>query len=396
MRLFPGLSIGALSLWSSAVAAQESVPQRRLNIDAQAVATYESNFLKLPRSVRASEPRDDLRYNAGLTLDFQMPVGRQSVFLTATTGYDFHLRNEDLDNERIQVRGGGDLRGLGCGAKLSGDYIRGQSDFADILTGERIANVEVRTFYVARVTCGSNNGLRPGVAIEHEDVENQGLARADGNYASTAYTAGIGFARPQLGELTLNTTYKKGRYKQRLVGFGPRDAVESHSIGLTFRREIGSQLTGYATFGYTRVNPNLPGVRDYKGLAYSADLTWTPGTRMQVSVSASRDAQQSNLLSISYSIVDSYTAGVNYALGDRLQLTMVGNHTKRRLRDSPLTAGPVLNIEDRATRLSAGARFAASRRINLSLDAAAEQRRSDNPLFEYNNLSVALTTRLSV
>jgi hypothetical protein len=113
-------------------------------------------------------------------------------------------------------------------------------------------------------------------------------------------------------------------------------------------------------------------------------------------VGTSRSAQQSNLLGISYSIVDDYRARTIYALSGRSRLSAAASYVRRSLRDSPSTPAALLDTEDRTLLLQGSASYSPSYRLALSLDVSSERRRSDNRLFNYDNFLVAFTTKLTV
>lgn len=397
VKFAPALGLGALTLGPAAWA-QDAAPERRVDLGASAVTTYESNLLRLPDNavVGLGREREDLRFTPSVTIDLQVPLGRQSVYLNGLAGYDFYKNNDDLDSERIELNGGSRMRLSSCSAQLGLSYARRQSDLADFLTAVRIENVENRVAFDGLLTCESAAGLKPSFGFGHERVGNSDDFRRTGNYSAETYTAGIAYGRPWLGDIGLDVSYRRGRYDDRPAVLGNNERIDSYTAGINLSRKVGSQLTGSASLGFTRVDPSLAGVPGFKGLSWSLDLVWNPGTRFQAAVGASRDVQQSNLLDVSYAIVDDYRGRIDYALGDRVRLSLTGNHSRRSLRDSPLTPGGVLSGNDRTYRLSAAASYTPSYRLSFSLNAAAEKRKADNRLLDYDNFLVAVTTRLTV
>lgn len=397
-KFVPILGISALTICSPSGA--QTLPQRRVDVGVTLVNTYQSNILRLPDGVPAlpGNSKDDLRFNPALTVDLELPLGRNSVFLNGLVGYDFYKENDQLERERIRLTGGTNLNFTSCGATLQATYARQQSDLDDIFLAQRRVNTENRWLYDAYFRCRTFGGLTPSLNLTREKVTNSDPNRQEGNYTSDTAAIYLGYERPVLGEIRLGFSYNESRYDERqpLPGLQALDRIEVITADVGFTREIGSQLTGSASIGYTRVNPSLPGVEPYSGLSYSGDLSFTPGTRIRANVGFAREAKQSNLLSISYAIVDTYSGQVQYALGERITLTTGASYQHRSLRDSPLTAGPVLVTEDSNTRLFAGANYMVNRRLSFSLDGSAERRRADVDAFEYDNYTVALTTRLTI
>ena len=67
--------------------------------------------------------------------------------------------------------------------------------------------------------------------------------------------------------------------------------------------------------------------------------------------------------------------------------------------DHPLATEPVVSVADLHAEkfiLFAGASYRAGERLTFSLDGRAERRRSDFREFDYNNYTVAITTRLTI
>lgn len=397
VKFAPALGLGALSLGTSAWA-QDTAPQRRFDIGASAAAIYDSNFLRLPDepAFGLERERDEVRLTPALTVDLVMPLGRQSVYLAGLVGYDFYSNNKELDRERIELRGGGNIRFSRCSSQLGVEFSRQQSDLADIIEPAPIKNAETRWLFSGDMSCRFGAALTPSVGYTHERIKNSDPARQTGNYSTDSVRGAIGFSRPAFGEIALTASYQRGRYDERGGPAGASDRIDTYTAGARFTRDFGSQLVGSVSAGWTKVNPNLPGVEPFSGLSYSADLTFTPGTRIQATIGAAREAQQSNLLAISYAIVDDYRAQATYVLSDRVRLSAGANYTKRSLKDSSLTPGAVLQDKDNSLRLIAGATYSPNYRLNLSLDASRERRRSSNDLFDYDNFMVALTTKLSI
>ena len=136
-KIVPALGLGLLSLGGAAAA--PGVPERRLDIGISVLNSYESNILRLRKGVPAppGQSRDDIRATPAITVDILQPLGRQSVFLSGSAGYDFYRENDQLERERIDLTGGTNLAFGPCSSQLALSYGRQQSDLADILEGER-------------------------------------------------------------------------------------------------------------------------------------------------------------------------------------------------------------------------------------------------------------------
>lgn len=388
-----------LALSDAAVAQSE----RRVNIGVSGRATYDSNLIRSGdiilvdgQPVRGSG--EDMRFTPAVTVDILVPVSRQALFLSGSLGYDFHLNNQQLDRERLNLTGGVNLAVASCTGQISGTYSRQQSDIADLLITDelvRIDNTQETRALSANARCGDVVGLQPGFGFRHETTQNSGNERLTNDYTSNTYDAELAYVSPSLGSLALFSSFRDASYPNRVMGMR-EDGVKVYSAGGRFTREIGSRLTGTVSAGITRVDPKFPGTPGYSGGSYSADLTYRPSDRIQLGIAFSRDATVSNLLDISYSITETYSIDGEYALGQRYRILFGGSYTERGFRVSELTDPDLAGTGDKRYLGFVGLRYLMNDRISVDFDLARERRDFVGPQTIEGRLLDYKSTRFSV
>lgn len=374
------------------------MPERRVDIDLTTRLEYDSNVLRRPEFAAIPEglERDDIRITPGVAVDIQLPISRQSLFLSGSVGYDFFMNNSHLNRERFDLVGGANVTAGGsCTGQLTGSYTRQQSDLGYLFAVDQLENAEQLAGYGIRLQCGGGIGLSPGLGYRHETATNSLSQRQQNDYSTDIYEADIGYQRPSFGRLSVFGTYAETEFENRVID-GVRDGVEVYSTGLRFQREIGSRLRGTVSGGYTWVKPRLPGVAEFSGISYSADLTYTPSDRLRTTIGFSREAQLSSLLDISYSISENYRFDGQYAFGPRLSLLFGLQYATRSFELSPQFPALVPQTGDKSYQAFVGVRRQWNDRFATDLDFAQERRDSDNPLLDYRSTRVGLTVRMTL
>ncbi len=391
-----GLPVIAVVALAPGAAFAQQAPQREFSLSPQLRLEYDDNILRLPDNVptAAGRHRDDYRSSPQLAVNIVRPIGRQSVFLTGLVGYDFYKYNRQLNRERINLTGGGSYSRGSCTTNGQLSYVRRQSDLDDILfsTTGRGSNRETFWSPSVGISCGSAGGISSSLGYSHDDVENSDLFRQFGNYHADTYSAQIGLNRPAIGNVGIYTNYRRGVYDNRFLGDGRHEITKSYAAGLRVDRQFG-RIKGHIGGGVTRVESNTPGVRGFSGGTYDISLTYTT-PRASAYVGLARAVQQSNLLGVNYSIVDSFDLGLTYKLNERINLSSGLQSTRRRLSQSPLAPVFVGNNNDRTRSINVAASYDAARHVSFDLGATWRRRRGDLPIFNYNARILALTLRI--
>ena len=393
MRIWWGIGIVGIVSGCGAALAQ-GYPERRMDFTLSSRTTYDSNLLRRTTSTGITAPRqaDDIRFTPTAHLEIVYPLSRQALFFNGSVGYDFYAHNTQLNRERLNLAGGADLRfGTSCGTRLTAEYVRQQSDLADLFAFTRLTNTEEIRAYEVQANCGDAYGLRPGGGYRHEEARNSTAELRRNNYNTDSFNAQIGYVRPTFGSLSFFSTYEKTSYPNRLIDVGGvrGDRVDIYTAGARFEREIGSRLRGGVSVGYTRADPKSSDVPDFGGISYSADLTYSPTDRFQLDVGFAREAQVSNNIDATYSVDETYNLDATFKLNQRVAIVYGASYATRDFRLSP-TATPLLNTTGDKTYIGyVGARYYMSDRLDFDLNFTQQRRDADNPLFNYKSSQVS-------
>lgn len=383
-------------------AALADEPVRRFAVTATVSTLYDDNILR--RSKAAGLPVigafEDFRSSPSLAVDIELPIGRQSLLLAGSAGYDFYARNTQLERERIDLLTGVVLRaGPFCTARITGQFSRQQSDLADFATTDPVSNTQDRRAFDATLGCRPRLGLNQRFGFSREEVSNSDPGRLRGNFTSETVSAAVGFARPSFGDLSAYASIRRDRYSGRvaaLPGGATPERLMVYAAGLEYRRDIGSRLKGRVAVGYTIVDPNLPTARRFAGISGSADLTVAATDRLRLQITAGRTVQPSNLLDVSYSIVDSFALSSEYRANRTVAFVASGSYTKRSFRESPLAGVALGRSGDQSYLVSGGVRLSPGGRVGLSVDLTGERRRSEIAAFNFGHVIAAVTARIKL
>lgn len=399
---------------------------RQIGVRAAVDLTYESNVFGVNAAragLQAGRNRslDDFTLSPSLQLDLQLPFGaRQSAFLQGAVGYDFQLRNSQLNRERISLNGGANLNFGSCAGTVNGSISRFRTNAGDIFvltpTGfDARRNVVQRTGYGAQVQCGGAIGLSPSIGYQHAEIRNSSdlLELNDSNQDSI--NASIGYQRPSLGRVSIFGSYSKTEFPGRDANFNRRtlapisndpnpffdpralDGVTSYSTGIRFERDIGSRIYGAISAGYTWVDPESNFSRRFRGSNYSANISLRPSDRFSLDLGASRSADVSTNLFASFAITEVYSLNGTYQLNPRISLNFGTSYQKRDFR-GPARAPDLTAFltNDEFIRAYGGVAFNLNRRLRLNGLVSQVRRKSDNGLFGFNNTTVSLRASLAL
>src|SRR3546814_6703109 len=89
-----------------------------------------------------------------------------------------------------------------------------------------------------------------------------------------------------------------------------QDGLKVDRAVLALTRPIGARLTGSASLSYIWSKPAVSVYEDFKGIGWSADLSYIAGPRLMLGISASRDviraeehtSELQSLMRISYAV----------------------------------------------------------------------------------------------
>lgn len=392
-----GWGVGILLLCANGAYAQ-SRGGEGLSLGASVESSYDSNVRRGFNQANSGD-NDDFIIEPTVNVGYGRALGVGRVSFGGSLGYKFYQRFDNLNSERISVDGSGSTTLGPCALSTTGSFTRRQSDLQDIAVLDT-NNVQNNTTVGGSIGCGAAVGLRPSFTYNHEAVTNSNSRFGQGNSTADSYTVALNYQRPALGVLSLYGTYRSGRYPNRGQIADPavltRD-IAVYSGGASFRRDIGSMLTGSVSIGFMKVNPQGTAGGNFSGLNYSGAIAYTNGNNLGMNLSFSRGARQPNTRIASYSIDTEFSGNVRYALSRNLSLNAAASHMKRSFQ---YTGGGLVNPlslnRDRTTQFSAGASLTTNRRLRFSLNGQHIDRSSDQSIFNYKSNRISLTASMSL
>jgi hypothetical protein len=391
------LLAGAAVLAMAPAAARAQAPvtpgESRTNIDGNVMGTYDSNVSRSTASVAAARgiAQDDYIVTPSISFDIARPIGRQSVFLTGSTGYDFYARDRIFDRERVDVSGGAALQAAGCHATLMADYARRQSQLQDLEFTGVIENLESDQLYRVSADCSRPIGFSPTGSVSESITNNSQFLQKTADHRTLTGTAGVLYSNPGLGQLQVFGEYAATDYPNRIVSLGGQtDGYKSYSAGVSYDRNVGSRLNLTAQVTYMHLRPDVPGEPGFDGLTYKLVGALQLGARLKVTGDFEEGAVPANRIGVSFSRNQSSQLALNYAATSRVTLGLGGFLQDNRYEGAALD--PALFItHERVSGLFASSGLKLGRKMSLLLDCRWEQQTADIAAFSYDDLRVSLT-----
>lgn len=396
-RFAVGAILASAAVTSPALAApQPSTHVDRFTVGFNVRAEHDTNMSGVSEAEARSRgiSPDDTIYTPNLTVGLNLPAGRQLIYLDGYAGYVYHDKNTIYDSERVSANGGvrGRIGGL-CTYDLSGNYARGLSSFEDIVLGPTIDNILETKGVSLQATCARKTGLGVTGQISHEVAENDTTLLRPQDYEQTSYMGGVTYSKPRLGTLTLFGQHVRTEYNHRTPVAGQTDGYESNTEGLTYDRRLGARIEGTVTVSYTSVDSvgaNGPtATSNFDGFTYSAAGTYRASTRLRFDGAFAREVTPSNRFGNSYDVGTRYSLKGSYDFGSRITANLGFEQRDVDSKGAQLFAGNLTNSKIKI--VSGGVSYRMNRRINLSLDAAHEERDANDARFEYDNDRIGVT-----
>jgi hypothetical protein len=391
-------------------------PTRQIGIRAGVDVGYDSNVYGINDAILASRgltlrgSKDDFSISPSIQLDILLPLGRQSVFARGSIGYDFYLRNSQLNRERINLALGGNLQVTsGCSTTVTGNYQRQRSNAGDVYAVSdtplfRDTNTEENKAIGVQGMCGGAIGITPGFGYTHSETRNSNRFFKLNDSNQDSFNFSLGYSRPALGRIALYGTYAEGEYINRnilglpnIIPGVPADGIKSYSAGIEFERNIGSRLSGRLALGYSWVDPKSPFSSKFRGASYTAALNFTPSDRLAFDLLATRSTDLPNSAFASYSITDVYSINATYRLNERLSVNAGAAQQRRNFHQRAATVDQAAFVDkDKFNRFYGGFVYELNQRIRLNGLVSHQRRGADNPLFRYSNTTASLGVSLSL
>ncbi len=389
-EIFGGAVLVALVAASPAY----SQSAKRFQAQLSARAEHDDNVSRSSAGVAALRnlEQEDTIFSPALTLDVIQPVGRQAVFLNGVVGYKFYDKNDQLNRERVALRGGVNTSLGPCAGVVSGSFSRQQSELDDLALNVT-KNVETTTSVGVDATCGREVGLAPTFSVVQRWAENSAADRAGAEYVELNATAGLAYRRPTFGELSVFGQYGKTEYEDRLIPAGAsveEDGFERYGAGIRYTRKLGARIQGTANAGYSVVRPVSNVTEDFEGFEYGLDVSFRPSSRLDTSATFARAVNPSNRIQSTYSVSDTFAVRASYRLGSRLVFGLGGSYSEKSYEGPALVSGLSVT-EDQMKTFNASVAFNFSRRLSVTLDASQQERDANVPGVDYTSNRIGLS-----
>ncbi|WP_375291000.1 outer membrane beta-barrel protein [Qipengyuania sp.] len=377
---------------TSASASSGGLGSSRDQISFRLDARYDSN---VPRINDASAglsrlDKEDVRISPSVQLDVARTLGRHQVGLQAILGYDFYVRNDSLNSERLQVEPSVFLDLPVCDLTVTGLASRRQSSLGELVyVGVEPTlgtdNLETRKRIVGQLACGSQYGLRPTFEVERGSGFNSNSLRRVADYETTRVQPGLTYASPGLGEISIFAFRQDTDLPNQLTLTGQSSGYSVKGYGLAYRRDIGTRLQFSGSISQVDVTSDDSVLPSRSGVNGSLELTLLASERLQFMAYGSREFT-STLTGVStYELSQAYGLTANYAANQRLRFRVSGSVSPRRFFYARDIQGPFIG-EQTVYDISGGASYELNRRISLTLDAGYQRRTTDQPIFDYDNV----------
>jgi hypothetical protein len=362
-------------------------------ISVQFSATYYTNVAGSSDTIAALRGlnTEDVVYAPSLNLNLVEPLGGATVFLNGYIGYDIHQRNAILDRERISVTGGANTRLAICDTTLSGVYARSQSDLTDLVV---VATNNTQETFTAALdaTCNTGGRLIPSFGVAHTWSTNSAIAYLTQEYESTNANAALAYNAGSLGTISLIGSYGRTDYPNRFFVLPTglqSDGYNMYSGGVRYENDIMPDLNLTASVSGTSLETDNNVGASFDGITYDATLTLRATSRMNFHVGLSRQTKPSMYLNSSYSVAESYFAGVDYRVSARITAAINASHTHSDYSGGALLPG--LNITDQTIKSVSGSlSYTISPTFSATLNAGYTQRDANVLGYSYSGAQVGL------
>lgn len=378
---------------------------RHFDINASTEVRYDSNFSKTSaaNTAQSGGQRSEEQFTPRIGVGIGLPFGANSLTLSGGLGYDFHRNNTKLNKENINLSSGLALNISPCSPNLSTSLTRKQSDLGEIAptagTGvSRVKNAQTEWQIGGKLSCGKSFGLRPTVGITYEQADNSATLRQINNRNSITYMVGLNYVHPSIGDISIFAQQRELRFENQLLLNGQENGNRTRSYGVSFNRSIGARMQAGASVSWTNLNPRQPGVRNFKGLNWSGNLSLQATPLMSLNASIGRSTASTLAVATNYNVTTHYTFGVSYTLTPLINL-QAGYSTQKKQYQGPLgtpAPGIPLLTGDRKQVISGSIAYNFSPKLKFSLNGARESRNANGAFFDYHNNRIALQASLSL
>ncbi len=389
----------AMALASEARAApstvDEAVPTtRQTDFQFGLDVGYDSNVARSDRilAARRGLTLGDEITTPSFDITIARPLGRTMVFIKGVGNYDFHAINTRRDHENLDFSGGAGAHLATCQESLVGNYGRIQSDLTDLAAGVT-NNTRENEDVKFTSACGKTIGLAPGFAVTQSWANNSAAQLRQIDSRSLTVDASLAYRRPILGSISIFGQYVDALYPHRtLVVLGQTLAggYEVYTAGLRYERHVGTRIDTTLSISYTALDPSAGSGSSFRGLTYSADLSYNLTSRIKAHASATRATVPSNRVFANYKIDDTYDADLSYMWGTRLTFKLLGSIASSEYRGGGAVARTVDLTQETLYSATASATYNLNKRWSLVLSGGDDERRANFPGLSYSSTKATL------
>jgi hypothetical protein len=290
-------------------------------------AEYDTNVARSSAALAAERgitPQDEI-YTAAAQLKFTRILGGSFFFIRGTGGYEFYQTNSILNGEHIDLEAGAKRKFGICDVAAFGTYLRMVSNL-NTLAAPISANTETDRSGLVGTRCGKGS-LSASVSVSPHWSDNSDPSMQTSNYRSLLADASIGYSSSHLGEISVFGDFDSTIFPNRFVSTGSSnesDAFRTYSGGIRFDRKFGSHLKLIASVSALALTPRSVNAPGFSGLAYDAEVAYTPNSRLEADISASRRVEPTDRLNVTYSVDDIYRASLGYELCRQIRFALDG------------------------------------------------------------------------
>ncbi len=345
-------------------------------------------FDQFTRLTAAGTRESEFRITPTANVRLGYPLGRQSLYLNADLGWDFHTRNPDFDSARVGVGGGLQWRlGPRCAGALDLGYSRRQTQLE--LFEDRVPSVQDRLGASLSGRCNAPGRLITSFGVNTGRYNYDSSARQFANSRSWGINGGLAAPVGPRGTVGVFASYGKSRYPRQILENGRKVATEFVSVGGNASYRVSPFLTLSGSLGWSEVTSNSPLQPGFDGLTWDILAAYS-GPRLGARLSAGRSVSGGDGSFANFAVVNEYLAVLTYRASPRLGFSTGYGRTERDNRVNPLVPPEFVGVDSDTDRLFAGADLSIGRNFRASLDLNYQNRDSSRPNFDYDSFSAIL------
>jgi hypothetical protein len=386
---------GAALMIPQSALSQVEVPPDGLRFVPTIRLLYDDNMLRQNDDLVTGD-KDDLRVTPSVDITFRRQFGLHQLTVIGSLGYDFHQRFEFLDRERVSLQADGDLSVSGyCHALPRARLNFAQSNLSD--QGAISGNTQRTQDYKLTLNCEKPYGFFPVASIGYLNTSNSASTRRVFDINTASASAGVGYSKASLGQISLSFQYERFRRPHADVAITSlRDGAENYRVALLFRRHVAPRLSWQAGASYFKTKARAPGIPDFAGMGFEAQAAYTPSQRFSILFDVDRSSRNQSNSGATYIIQTDFALRGNLKLGGRSSLSAGGSYSHRSFKGELQLDTNILRRSDTTRSLFAGYRYKLRSRLNAGVEVRHEWRETVVDTYRYKDTSGLLFVGLDL